>query len=298
MTRRVDAYSLRLFAAVAQEGSIVRAAAREHIAPSALSRRLTDLEHAFGTPLLVRSPRGVQLTEAGLLVFERGQQIDQGLQQLAREVQSLDGRVAGTVRVAANTSAVVGFLPERLKTLLARHPALHVSLKELDTPEVVRSCLDDHADVGVGVCMDVPAGMERWHFASDPLLVVLPRGHVLARRSAVGFAQALEWPLIGVRAGGSLDRFVHAQALAAGRSLQMAVSVGSFDAVCRMVEAGLGIAIVPQSAAAAYAGSRHFVRRPLQEDWAARELCLYALRKTPRLRSVQAVIDSWSGPAG
>lgn len=292
MSRRVDAYSLRLFAAVAQEGSIVRAAAREHIAPSALSRRLTDLEHAFGTPLLVRSPRGVQLTEAGHLVFERGQQIDQGLQQLAREVQSLDGRVA------ANTSAVVGFLPERLKALLAAHPALHVSLKELDTPEVVRSCLDDHADVGVGVRMDVPAGMERWHFASDPLLVVLPRGHVLARHSAVGFAQVLEWPLIGVRAGGSLDRFVHAQALAEGRSLQMAVSVGSFDAVCRMVEAGLGIAIVPQSAAAAYAGSRHFVRRPLQEDWAARELCLYALRKTPRLRSVQAVIDSWSAPAG
>ncbi|SEA82065.1 MULTISPECIES: LysR substrate-binding domain-containing protein [Acidovorax] len=295
MNRRIDAYSLRLFAAAAQEGSIVRAAAREHIAPSALSRRLVDLEHAFGTPLLVRSPRGVVLTDAGQLVFGRGLQIDRELQQLAREVQSLGGRVAGNVRVWANMSAVVGFLPERLQALLAQYPDVRVSLHEQDTPEVVRACLDDRADVGLGVHTEVPQSIERWHFASDPLLVVLPRGHGLARRRAVRFAEAMAYPLIGVRSGGSLDRFVHAQAFAAGQPLQMAVSVSSFDAVCRMVEAGMGIAIIPHSAAAAYAGSRRFVRRPLDEPWAARELCIYAPRKTPRLRSVQAVIEAWRG---
>ena len=293
MHHRINVYTLHLFATVAQEGSIVRAAAREHIAASALSRRLADLEHAFGAPLMVRSPRGVELTDAGRLVLARGERIDRELQELARDVQSHGGRVAGTVRVWANMSAVIGFLPERLRSLLARYPELRISLHEEDTADVVRACIDDRTDVGIGVRTEVPQGMEQWPFASDPLLVVLPRGHVLARRRTLAFAEAMQHPLIGVRSGGALDRFVRAQALAAGLPLQVAVTVGSFDAVCRMVEVGMGIAIIPRSAAAAYAGTTRFVLRPLAEPWAERELCLYALRKTPRPPSVQAVIDAW-----
>ena len=293
MSRRIDPYSLRLFCATADVGSIARAAAQEHVAASALSRRLADLEHALGAPLLVRSARGVSLTEAGRLVFERGQQFDQSLQHLAREVQRLDGRICGEVRVWANMSAVIGFLPERLKQLLTLHPELEISLNEQDTNEVVQACLDDAADIGIGVMTDVPQGLERWPFASDPLLLVLPKGHALGRRRALNFADALDSPMIGIRPGGALDRFLHAQALAMGRKFRAAVSVSSFDAACRMVEAGLGIAIVPRSAAAAYAGSQHFVRRPLMEPWAERALCLYALRKSPRPRAIQAVIDVW-----
>ena len=105
---------MRLFVSAARAGSIVRAAQQEHIAASALSRRLADLEHAFGTALLVRSPRGVLLTDAGRLVFDRGTKLDDDLQALLREVQSEAGEVRGTVRLHANMSAVVGFLPERL----------------------------------------------------------------------------------------------------------------------------------------------------------------------------------------
>ena len=89
MARRIDPYSIRLFVAAAQAGSIARAAEREHIAASALGRRITDLEHAFGTALLVRSPRGIALTDAGRLVLTRGIKIDEDLEALAREVQSL-----------------------------------------------------------------------------------------------------------------------------------------------------------------------------------------------------------------
>ena len=99
MTRRIDAYSLRLFVSTARAGSIVRGAAQEHIAPSALSRRIADLEHAFGTALFVRSPRGIELTDAGRLVLARGERIDEGLQALLREVQTEGDAVRGTVRL-------------------------------------------------------------------------------------------------------------------------------------------------------------------------------------------------------
>jgi DNA-binding transcriptional LysR family regulator len=301
LTRRIDPYSVRLFVAAARAGSIVRAAEQEHIAASALSRRLADLEHAFGTPLLVRSPRGISLTEAGRLVLARGERIDEDLRALVREVQTEGDEVRGTVRLYANMSAVIGFLPERLQRFMAAHPRVTISLHEEDTRDVVRACLDDRADIGVGVDVPVPAGLDAWFFASDPLHVVLPAGHALAvheapaAHEALGFAQVLQHPLIGVHAGGALDRSLQERADALGMRFAPKVSVSSFDAVCRMVEAGLGIAVIPQSAAMAYAGNARFERRALDEPWAARKLHLYALHRTPQPRAVQALLDGLRG---
>lgn len=296
MSRRIDAYSLRLFVSTARAGSIVRGARQENIAPSALSRRIADLEHAFGSALLVRSPKGIALTDAGRLVLARGEQIDADLQGLVREIDSLGDEVRGTVRLHANMSAVIGFLPERLQPFMAAYPHVEVSLQEEDTRDVLRACIDDRADVGVGVAMPVPAGLDAWTFAVDPLQVVMPAGHALAGRKSLHFAQALDLPLIGVHSGGALDRALHERASALGRAFAPKVSVSSFDAVCRMVEAGLGIAVVPRSAASAYAGNPRFVRRPLADAWAARELRLYALRKTPRSRAVEALIEALKQP--
>ncbi len=292
---RIDPYSLRLFVSTAREGSIARGAAREHIAPSALSRRLADLEHALGAPLFVRSPRGIELTDAGQLVFNRGLQIDQDLQALSREVGSLSGQVSGTVRLHANMSAVIGFLPERLKAFSAEYPRVDMSLVEEDTRDVLRACLDDRADVGVGVSTATPAGIESWHFADDPLIVVMPPGHVLAKAKAVRYEAVLAHPVIGIHAGGALDTLMRERAAMARVPLVSPVSVTSFDAACRMVEARLGVAVIPQSAVAAYAGAKRFAKRPLDEEWAARELRVYALRKVPRLASVNALIAALIG---
>lgn len=295
MSRRIDSYSVRLFVSAARTGSIVRAAELENIAPSALGRRMADLEHAFGTPLLVRSPKGVALTDAGRLVIARGEWIDAELQDLLREVQTEGGEVRGTVRLFANMSAVVGFLPERLKRFMAQYPAVTVALHEEDTRDVLRACLDDRADVGVGVAVGLPPGLEAWPFASDPLQVIMPADHALAKRKKIAYSLALEHKLVGVHAGGALDRLLAERAAALDMQFAPAISVSSFDAVCRMVQAGLGISVIPQNAASAYAGSARFVRRPLDESWADRLLNVYALRKNPQPRVVSALIQSLLG---
>jgi DNA-binding transcriptional LysR family regulator len=159
----------------------------------------------------------------------------------------------------------------------------------------VRACLDDQADIGIGVAIEVPTGIEAWFFARDPLMVVLPRGHDAARKQSLTLAEVVAHPMVTIQSGGSLDRLIHAKAAESDLPLDICVSVNSFDAVCRMVEAGLGIAIIPKSAASAYAGTSRFVRRALAEPWGERDLHLYALRKTPRLPAMEAFIGVMRG---
>jgi DNA-binding transcriptional LysR family regulator len=279
----------------AREGSLARAAEKEHIATSALSRRISYLEHVLGASLLVRSARGISLTEAGRIALARGTRIEADLQSLAREVQAQTGQLSGTLRVVANPSAIVGYLPERLRAFRGDYPGVDVALQESSSREVVRACLDDQADVGIGVAMEVSPGIETWFFARDPLIVVLPRGHYAARKQSLAFADVVAHPMVAIQSGGWLDRLVRTKAEELGVALSICVSVNSFDAVCRMVEAGLGIGILPSSAASGYAGVRRFARRPLSEPWAERELRLYALRKTPRLPAVDAFIGTLRG---
>lgn len=294
---RIDPYSLELFIAVVQEGSIARAASRNHIAPSAISRRLADLEAAVGMPLLIRSHGGVELTDAGRHAFARAQALHDQLQAFAREVQSQSGEIAGVVRLYANASAIVGFLPERLRAFQAAYPLVQIALTEQISDEVVRACVDDRADVGVSASAAAPAGLESWPFANDPLMVVLPPDHELVAHEAPTFAEVLRFPIVALQAGGSLDQTLKERADAAQLPLKLAVTVNSFDAQCRMVEAGLGIGIVPISAASAFAGSRGFARRPLKEPWAeTRALRVHALRKSSRLKAVQALIDALIQP--
>lgn len=294
---RIDPYSLELFIAVVQEGSIARAASRNHIAPSAISRRLADLEAAVGLPLLIRSHGGVELTDAGRHAFARAQTLHDQLQTFAREVQSQSGEIAGVVRLYANASAIVGFLPERLRAFQAAYPLVQIALTEQISDEVVRACVDDRADVGVSASAAAPAGLDTWHFANDPLMVVLPPDHELVANAAPTFAEVLRFPLVALQAGGALDQTLKERADAAQLPLDVSVTVASFDAQCRMVEAGLGIGIVPISAASAFAGSRGFVRRPLKEAWAeTRALRVHALRKSSRLKAVQALVDALIQP--
>jgi DNA-binding transcriptional LysR family regulator len=289
---RIDHYSLELFISVAETGSIARSASLKHIAASALSRRLTDLEAVIGVPLLVRSATGVELTEAGRHALSCARAVDEQLRQMAREIQSLSGEVAGVVRLFANASAIVGFLPELLKRFQAHYPRVEIALTEVISDEVVRACLDGRADVGISANGETSANLQTWHFAQDPLMIVLPPGHELESHDTLTFDDVIRFPVVALQSGGSLDQMLKERANAARTPLNLAVTVNSFDAQCRMVEAGLGIGIVPTSAASAFAGSHNFVRRPLVEKWAqSRSLHVHAFRKTPLLRPVQALID-------
>ncbi|MBS0317882.1 MAG: LysR family transcriptional regulator, partial [Proteobacteria bacterium] len=139
LTRRIDLTSLQLFVAVCEQGSIGRAAEREFIAASAVSKRLSDLEIALDTQLVQRHTRGVDLTPAGESLLHHARAVLYSLEKLQAELSEYADGVRGQVRVHASISAIVQFLPEDLGAFARAHDQVKIDLEEHLSTEVVRA---------------------------------------------------------------------------------------------------------------------------------------------------------------
>jgi molybdenum-dependent DNA-binding transcriptional regulator ModE len=126
LTRRLDLTSLQLFVAVCELGSIGKAAQREFIAPSALSKRLSDLEATLGSPLVHRHSRGVHLTPAGQSLLHHARSVLFSLERMHTELGEYADGARGQVRVHASISATVQFLPEDLGAFICKHPDIKI----------------------------------------------------------------------------------------------------------------------------------------------------------------------------
>jgi DNA-binding transcriptional LysR family regulator len=263
MARPLDPASLQTFVAVCEEGSIARAAVRESQVPSALSKRVLALEAEVGVPLLERHSQGVRPTPAGEALLGRAREVLAQLERVRAELGEFGAGVQGSVRVLASPSVLAEHLPEDIAAFLRRHTALRVSLDERQGTEVLRGLRESAADLGVLWDQGDTAGLEVSGYRSDHLCVVMAAGHPLARRSALGFADILDQPAICISPGGLLDQLLRRQA-----SYRMQVS--SMDAACRLIAAGLGLAIVPREVPVALAGAGRLALVPLAETWAER----------------------------
>lgn len=272
--RRMDFTSLRLFVVICQENSIARAAEREFIAASAVSRRLAELETLVGLPLVQRHTRGVSLTPAGAMVLRHAQQILAGVEAMSAELSRVYAGVNGHVRVVANPSAIVQFLPEDISAFQRLYPEVAIDLEEQHSPDVLRLVRDRDADFGV--CNRI-AGMDdlEWQpYRRDRLAVVLPASHPKADAQRLRLADIVDETFVGMREPSALTHMLAVRADALERKLSVKFRVGSLDVLCRMAHVGLGIAIVPQKVAELYIKALDLVLRPLDEPWAQREICV------------------------
>lgn len=182
--RRIDLTSLQLFVAVCELGSIGRAAEREFIAASAVSKRLSDLETTLGTALLYRHTRGVDLTPAGESLLHHARSVLFSLEKMQGELSEYADGVRGHVRVHASISAVVQFLPEDLGRFIRQHGEVKIDLEEHLSSEVVRAVQEGAADLGICHAAAVSRGalddLQLRPYREDQLALVVPRGHALA----------------------------------------------------------------------------------------------------------------------
>lgn len=273
---KFDLRDLELFVAVADSGSIARAAERAHTVPSAISKRLSDMEEALGTPLITRGTRGIALTPAGHTLLTRARTLLAHATQLEDEIASYSRGARGHVRLFANISAIVEFLPAALASFLQRHPDIRLHLEEHVSDVVARAVAENVADLGIVSETPAVEGLEQWPFRRDELVVVVRPDHALAARDRVSFVECLECPCVGLHLASALHRQLTRAASDAGRTFEPRIQVTSFDAVCSMVAAGLGIGIVPRSATSAYTISLDLTAVPLADAWAQRELFLCA----------------------
>ncbi len=267
---------LELFLAVVDAGSIAKAAARCYTSASAISKRLSDLEKHLGTPLLLRSSQGISLTPAGHTLQLRARSLLDQVWQMQGELRDFQLGLRGQVRLAANISSIVEFLPHALAVFMQRYPEIQIHLQQQVSHAVAQAVADNVADLGL-ISAPVPhAGLTIIPFRQDRLTLIAPADHSLAAHVSVRFSDILDYNFVGLPPGSALHQCLLRAAAEFGRNLQMRIQVNSFDAVGAMVAAGLGIGIVPHAAAQAYVQPLGLTMIELLDDWALRQfyLCL------------------------
>ncbi|HEX2012404.1 MAG TPA: LysR family transcriptional regulator [Roseateles sp.] len=290
---RLDLVSLSLFVQIARSGSISKGAALANLAVGAASKRITDLEAAVGSALLERHSRGVSLTVAGQALQRHAQRILGDVDQLAAELSDYASGLLGVVRLWANTSAVTQFLPQDLAAFGAANPGIRIELEEGNSGEIVAAVSDGRADLGIFADRTPASGLHLLNYREDRLVLVVPRGHALAkqRRASLRFEQAVEFDFVTLPQGTSLAQRLQAETEALGRRLKMRVQVRSFDAMCQMVAAGLGVAILPREAIQPHLRSMDLRQIALEDAWASRRL-LIGLRDAGAVpRHVRALLE-------
>jgi DNA-binding transcriptional LysR family regulator len=306
ITRRIDLTTLQLFAAVCESGSIGKAAEAEFIAASALSKRVSDLETSLGTALLYRHSRGVEPTPAGQSLLHHARSVLFGLEKMHAELAEFAGGVRGHVRMHANISAIVQFLPEDLGAFARAHDHIKVDLEEHVSQDVIRAVSEGAADVGVCNTSTGAAGLQTLPYRQDRLVLVCPRQHELAQRAlehlsersevlpkanlerkqlsptvlptsvAINFENSLIHDHVGLHANSSVYLAMRRAVAGTGRAIKLRIHVTSLDAMCRMIDNGLGVGLLPHRAFELMHHVGDLVALPLRDAWATRQIELIA----------------------
>jgi DNA-binding transcriptional LysR family regulator len=273
---RVDLVSLSLFALIVRSGSISKGAELAHLAVGAASKRIADLEATVGTALFERHSRGITLTAAGEALKQHAQRILNDVDLMTADMSDYAAGVVGVVRLWANTSAVTQFLPSDIAAFNAANPEIRIELEEQDSESVALAVVDGAADFGIMADQMPTFGLQTMPYRRDRLVLVAPVGHPLTQRDTVPFTDALDFDFVSLARGTSLAKRLQAAAAFAGKQLKLRIQVRSFDAMCLMVAAGLGIAVLPEVAVRPHLRSMDLHRIGLAEDWAVRDLLICA----------------------
>jgi DNA-binding transcriptional LysR family regulator len=268
-----DLTDLRLFVYVAEESNLRKGAERACISLAAASTRIKQLEDNIGAKLFYRRPQGVELNPAGEALLYHARMVLQQVEHLKVDLREYASGIKGHVRILANTTSISSALPAALASFLAKHPDVSIDLHERLSHEIVIAINEAHADIGLVAGNVDTEGLEVHDFVGDELVVAVPQGHRLAQVAGgrAGFVETLDEHHISLAEGSALAGFLPPLARAIGRQLEFRIQVSSFESICLLVEAGVGIGIIPRSAALRHARTMKLQIVSLSDEWARRE---------------------------
>jgi len=270
----MDIPLLQMLVAAIEEGSLSRAAQREQVVVSAASRRIIELERLAGTALLSRNGRGVTPTPAGEMLYQRAKAILRSLKQAQEALFAYSDSGQPRIRLAVNPSTMVQFLPADLSGFLRRHPDFRLDLVESFSSDVPRLVADGDADIGLYHAQAPAPGLMSVSYRIDRVGLVVPSDHALAGREAIALEEALDYPFLGFFPRHTMEEFMAMAANSISRPPIVRCQISSYEARCRMVAEGLGLAIVPEIIARNYARTMSLALIGLTDDWASRQIFL------------------------
>ena len=275
----VELRQLRAFVRVTQAGTFTRGAEELHLAQSAVSHAVGRLERELGFALLHRTSRGVELTEAGKLVFERAREVVAGADAIRSDLAALTGLLEGTVALGTMLPPGPVNLPELLVRFHAAHPGIGVHVREGSAREILALVRRDEVDVAVtGLSADsLEDGLAGERLLSEELVLIAPPQHRLGRLERTSLAVLADEPFIGYRRGSALRDTVDGALRAAGALPRIVYESDELVSVRELVAGSLGVSIVPRSTVdgdgprvAAIRIGPPALRRPLTLVWRER----------------------------
>ncbi|MEX3672332.1 LysR family transcriptional regulator [Paraburkholderia phenoliruptrix] len=270
--RDLDLKTLRLFIHVCERGSIAYAAKEAHIEPSAISKRLAQLEHDLGSQLLTRDRGRMEPTPAGLALLERARGVLFAVERMASDVAAFNNGVKGRVSICASLSAVAEALLDDITSFM-REPHnrdIQVDVEERTSFDVVRHIREGAASVGVCSSNADLGGLQARPYRLDQLALVVHSDHPLARRESIRFDETLDYDHVSLPHSTPGHAVLQGAAATAGRKIASRVVVSSFDSALRVVAAGLAISVLPVEVTETYRRSFPVKVIPLTDHWAHR----------------------------
>ncbi|SHI24382.1 LysR family transcriptional regulator [Pollutimonas bauzanensis] len=271
MALRLEIFDLQLFIHIVEVSSLTQGASRSAISPAAASTRIKNMESTVGARLLNRTPQGVTLTSAGRSLLSHARQVIQQMDHLAFDMCDFRGGLRGQVKVLAHTTSLTEFLPQALSGFLAAHQDVEIELQEALSDDVIRAVSSNEVDIGVVSTPVTTGALWARPFGRNRLVVVLPSQSEFVQLPSITFADTLTAPYVGLSAESALNRFMARVATQLGGEYRPRVQVSTFEAMCRMVEANVGIGIAPISSVERYVKSMNIRYIGLADSWAIRE---------------------------
>jgi DNA-binding transcriptional LysR family regulator len=238
---------LRYFEAVARHRHFTRAADELHVAQSALSHQVQQLEAELGVELLNRTTRSVEPTEAGLLVAARARVILSETQALSEEIDELRGLIRGRVTVGALLFGGELDIPALLANFTDTYPSVEVGLREGTAQRMIDGLEDGSVDLAFVLETRPPEAFDRLALSSEELAVVMSPGHSLADSKPMRITALAGERLIGFEHGSSVRQLVDEAFERAGIAPQVALEGNDLALVRALVAEGLGLAILPRT---------------------------------------------------
>lgn len=278
-----DLADLRLMVRIADTASLTRAAEQVHTSLPAASNRVKQLEQSVGTRLINRTSKGLTLTSAGRTMIKHSRLILEQIEQLRGEMLDISEGVDGRLRILASTTAVSEFLPSVIERFLAARPHTSIDLRERLSSDIVRAVAEGAADVGVILENVGTSGLEIYPYRTDHMVLAVPSGHPLAEMRAVSFEETLDFDHVGLSQTSTLHAFLQQQAEGLRRHINLRAQVGNFEALCRMVQARIGVGVLTHLPAVRHAKSMNIRIVELEDEWSIRPqyICVRKLEELP-----------------
>lgn len=275
-----DNVTLRVFLATARLGSIGAAARSEHIAASAVSRRISDLEHELDTALIHRTPTGTSLTSAGKAFSIHCEDLLSKYADIRTDLKRFASGHAGELRIASIPKAIDGSLPFIIAKFIEDIPDVHVTIQEIFSRQGMQVLREDLADMAFVYDSVNHKGFDSIPFKLDPVWIVGSKNHPLFRRykdkDSVSYKDTLRYEHISYHDGGVLDDLIADARRKAGKKLKSSIKLSRVRSLLKCVEAGLGLGIMGKRELEPYWDNEKLKFLPLSDSWAVRQLvCVY-----------------------